>query len=54
MIKSRIKFIGITTRGGLSYKSDGDARLVASESCKLRILGCLGWKVTIFAHPGIA
>ena len=41
--------------GKLPYKSDGDTRRLALR-CKLQIwshLGCLGWKVTIFAHSGV-
>ena len=41
--------------GKLPYKSDGDTRRLALR-CQLQIwshLGCLGWKVTIFAHSGI-
>ena len=41
---------------GLPYKSDGDARCF-TLGCKLQIsvsLTCLGWKVTILAHSGMA
>ena len=43
--------------GGLPYKSDGDTPCLA-QGCKLQVLvslrPCLGQKVTIFAHSGMA
>ena len=42
--------------GGFQYKSDRDARRL-SQGCNCRFwshLGCMGLKVTIFAHSGIA
>jgi len=43
--------------GGLPYKSDRDGRRFALGPVNCRFwshLGCLGWKVPIFAHSGIA